>query len=209
MTAPEGWGRNSSRATTDSRGISGSCLRPPGFSRLSPLPSGVSAGDHRASFNGPPKGDCCVMTGHVLTVPEISAAITVATPRTRTMLARFRQRSSLLRLRALVRMIAILRRSDGGRIQTQHNMPIHLDIGFAPTAVSHARFSPMPRSLTGRLHASQLRNVATASIWWTTDRCQAVLQASFRPTALDDSACAGRGDCTPTFGYKIPGSELA
>ena len=186
MTAPGGWGQNASRATGFSMGISGNSLLLPRFSRLSPLLCGRSARDHRASTHGSNKGDFCIMPGHPINVPEIFAAATVATPRTRSILSRCRQRSSLLCLRIVVRMIAILRRSDGGPSPTPLPASIQHDIGVSQMILPHRRFS-CP-SLTGRRHASQLRNASIASICWRTDRCQTVLQSSFFSMAFDDTA---------------------
>ena len=169
-------------------GISCNSLRLPRFSPLSPLPSRGPARDHRASFNGPPNGDCCVMPSLPLTVPEIFAAATVATPRTRSILARCRQRRSLLLLRAVMRMITILRRSNRGRSSLLLHAAVHPDIGIPLTALARGRFSRTPRSSADRLHANHFCNVAITSDGWTVRQRRTEVPSRPLSAAFDDAA---------------------
>jgi hypothetical protein len=167
-------------------GSSGIFLRAPSFSRLSPLPSRVAARDYRANINDLRKGEYCAMPDHPLTVPEILAAATLATPRTRSILARCRQRNALLRLRAVVRMIAILRRSNARRNQTVLHEPIQYDVGFGLTTGPHETCSSLPRRSTGRRQASKLHDAAFGSSWSTAVRHQTIVQLRPWSSAVDN-----------------------
>ena len=57
------------------------------------------------------------MADHPITATEVLAAVVHATPGTRAVLARVRCKRTLMRLRTIVRMIAVLRRHDTRRNQ--------------------------------------------------------------------------------------------
>jgi hypothetical protein len=127
------------------------------------------------------------MADYPLTVPEILTAATMATPRTRSVLARARQRSSLLCLRALVRMIAILRRRDAGQCRKHLSQALRQVIGPKQKWFVHTRSSRPLRSSLNGLRTSHFIDGEFAPIWRTVARLQLPSQSTRRPAAIDDT----------------------